>query len=210
MAQLKIVKADEVQPQNIRGFGKAAEQVRRLIATEKLFFDVDDVSPGFSPHHRHTHGKYRADGVEAEYPADFDEIYFILRGGGVIDRKRRGGRAGGATRRYDPHAAGRAGASTAQQRAREDPPRGDRRGAAAAHADLAISRARRFAHPHRGAAPRQPDGRVRVAQGPLCGVRAVRLGHTISCAKNTQLIQSKGDTHGAARASAHIRLPDGA
>jgi mannose-6-phosphate isomerase-like protein (cupin superfamily) len=91
MAQLKIVKADEVQPQNIRGFGKAAGQVRRLIATEKLFFDVDDVSPGFSPHHRHTHGKYRADGVEAEYPADFDEIYFILRGGGVMQWKTESG-----------------------------------------------------------------------------------------------------------------------
>jgi mannose-6-phosphate isomerase-like protein (cupin superfamily) len=91
MSQLNIVKADEVQPQNIRGFGKEAGQVQRIIATDKLFFNVDEVSPGFSPHHWHTHGKYRAEGFEVEYPADFEEIYFILSGRGVIQWKTEGG-----------------------------------------------------------------------------------------------------------------------
>ena len=91
MAQLKIVKSDAVQPQNIRGHGKEAGQIKRIITTEKLFFNVDEVSPGFSPHHWHTHTKYTANGVEVEYPADFEEIYFILSGRGTIQWKTESG-----------------------------------------------------------------------------------------------------------------------
>ncbi len=87
MAQLKIIKSNEVQPQNIRGFGKEAGQIKRIIATEKFFFNVDEVSPGFSPHHWHTHTKYTAGGYEVEYPGDFEEIYFILSGRGVMQWK---------------------------------------------------------------------------------------------------------------------------
>lgn len=87
MAQLKIVKADAVQPQNIRGFGKEAGQVQRIIATEKFFFNVDEVSPGFSPHHWHRHTQYKTESVEVVYPADFEEIYFIISGQGVIQWK---------------------------------------------------------------------------------------------------------------------------
>lgn len=91
MAQLKIIKSDEVKPQNIRGFGKEAGQVQRIVATEKLFFNVDEVSPGFSPHHWHQHDHYTAEGVKVEYPADFEEIYFILSGMGVIQWKTESG-----------------------------------------------------------------------------------------------------------------------
>ena len=87
MAQLNIVRSDEVQPQNIRGLGKEAGQVKKIIATGKLFFNVDEVSPGFSPHRWHRHTKYQAEGYEVEYPGDFEEIYFILSGRGVIQWK---------------------------------------------------------------------------------------------------------------------------
>jgi mannose-6-phosphate isomerase-like protein (cupin superfamily) len=91
MAQPKIVRSDEIQPQNIRGLGKEAGQVKKIITTEKLFFNVDEVSPGFSPHHWHTHSKYKAEGYEVEYPGDFEEIYFILSGRGVIQWKTESG-----------------------------------------------------------------------------------------------------------------------
>ena len=91
MAQLRIVRSDEVQPQNIRGLGKEAGQIRRIIATEKFFFNVDEVSPGLSPHHCHQHTKYKAEGYEVEYPSDFEEIYFILSGRGVIQWKTESG-----------------------------------------------------------------------------------------------------------------------
>ena len=87
MTQLKIVRLDEVQPQNIRGQGKEAGQIKRILATEKLFFNVDEVSPGYSPHHWHRHTKYKTEGYEVEYPADFEEIYFIISGRGVIQWK---------------------------------------------------------------------------------------------------------------------------
>ncbi len=87
MAQLKIVRADEVQPQNIRGQGKEAGQIKRILATEKLFFNVDEVSPGYSPHHWHRHTQYKTEGYQVEYLADFEEIYFILSGHGVMQWK---------------------------------------------------------------------------------------------------------------------------
>ena len=87
MTQLRIIKSDEVQPQNIRGQGKEAGQIKRIIATEKLFFNVDEVSPGFSPHRWHQHTKYASDGHAVEYASDFEEIYFILSGRGVIQWK---------------------------------------------------------------------------------------------------------------------------
>ena len=87
MTQLRIVQADQVQPQNIRGQSKEAGQIKRIIATEKFFFNVDEVNPGFSPHRWHRHTRYRAEGYEVEYPADFEEIYFILSGHGVVQWK---------------------------------------------------------------------------------------------------------------------------
>lgn len=87
MAQLNIVKAGDVQPQNIRGFGKEAGQVKRIIATPKFYFNVDEVNPGYSPHHWHRHDRYKTETHRVEYPADFEEIYFILSGCGVIQWK---------------------------------------------------------------------------------------------------------------------------
>jgi len=91
MAQLKIVRSDEVQPQNIRGFGKEAGQVKRLVATGKFYFNIDEVSPGHSPHHWHQHTKYRTDTHEVVYPDDFEEMYFIVSGRGVIQWKTESG-----------------------------------------------------------------------------------------------------------------------
>lgn len=91
MAELNIIKADQIQPQNIRGQGKEAGQIKRIVATEKFFFNIDEISPGFSPHSWHTHTKYRAEGVEVEYPSDFEEIYFVISGRGVIQWKTEGG-----------------------------------------------------------------------------------------------------------------------
>ena len=87
MAELNIVKADAVQPQNLRGQGKEAGLVKRIISTEKMFFNVDEISPGYSPHHFHTHSQYTVDGHKIEYPADFEEIYFVISGKGVMQWK---------------------------------------------------------------------------------------------------------------------------
>ena len=87
MAPLNIIRTNELAGQNIRGFGKEAGQVKRVIVTEKLFFAIDEINPGFSPHQWHRHTKFRTESVEVEYPSDFEEIYFIISGHGVMQWK---------------------------------------------------------------------------------------------------------------------------
>lgn len=91
MAQLNIVKTSDVQPQNIRGLPKEAGQIKKIIATERFFFNVDEIAPGYSPHHWHKHDQYVHEGIKVEYPADFEEIYFVLSGTGVIQWKTESG-----------------------------------------------------------------------------------------------------------------------
>ena len=87
MSEPRIIKADAVEPQNLRGQPKEAGQVKRILATGKLFFNLDEVSPGHTPHAWHRHTKYVADGHEVEYAPDFEEIYFIVSGKGVFQWK---------------------------------------------------------------------------------------------------------------------------
>ena len=91
MSQLKVIKAADVPVQNLRGLPKEAGQIQRVIVTEKFHLNIDEVSPGYSPHHWHRHTKYTADGVEVEYAADFEEFYLVLSGRGTIQWKTEGG-----------------------------------------------------------------------------------------------------------------------
>ena len=91
MSQLNIVKLSDVPPQNIRGLPKEAGQVSRIIATEHFFFNVDEIAPGHSPHHWHRHDKYRTETHEVVYPANFEEIYFVISGHGVVQWKTEAG-----------------------------------------------------------------------------------------------------------------------
>lgn len=87
MAQLKIIKGEELESESIRGSGEGAGHVTRVIATEKFFFNIDEVNPGHSPHHWHRHVNFQNDTHKVEYPADFEEIYYIFSGHGVIQWK---------------------------------------------------------------------------------------------------------------------------
>jgi mannose-6-phosphate isomerase-like protein (cupin superfamily) len=87
MTPLRIIKSDAVKTENLRGQGKEAGQVKRIVATDKFFFNIDEISPGFSPHRWHRHTKYTTEGFEVEYAPDFEEIYFVMNGRGVIQWK---------------------------------------------------------------------------------------------------------------------------
>ena len=91
MTELKIVRAADVQPQNLRGQPQEAGQVKRIMASEKLYLNVDEVNPGHSPHRWHRHTQYEAGGQRIEYAPDFEEIYFIMSGRGVIQWKTESG-----------------------------------------------------------------------------------------------------------------------
>ena len=92
MAELKFVMSDDVKPQNIRGLGREAGQVKRIVATDKFYFNIDEINPGYSPHSWHRHTKYRHEGIEVEYPSDFEEIYYIVSGHGIVQWKNADGR----------------------------------------------------------------------------------------------------------------------
>lgn len=94
MAELKVIKAGDTRAQNIRGLPAEAGQVQRVVVSDKLFFNIDEVAPGFSPHHWHVHDGYKADGMEVRYPSDFEEIYYILSGHGVVQWKDASGKVG--------------------------------------------------------------------------------------------------------------------
>ena len=91
MSQLNIVKAGDVEPKNIRGLPKEAGQIKRIVASDSFFFNVDEIAPGYSPHHWHRHDQYVHEGVKVEYPSNFEEIYFVLSGKGVIQWKTESG-----------------------------------------------------------------------------------------------------------------------
>ena len=91
MSQLNIVKANDVEPKNIRGLPKEAGQIKRIIASDSFFFNVDEIAPGYSPHHWHKHDQYTHEGVKVEYPSNFEEFYFVLSGKGVIQWKTESG-----------------------------------------------------------------------------------------------------------------------
>ncbi len=91
MSPLNIIKAGAVKTQNIRGLPAAAGQIARIVATEHFFFNVDEIAPGHSPHHWHRHDHYVHEGVKVEYPPEFEEIYYVLSGTGVIQWKTESG-----------------------------------------------------------------------------------------------------------------------
>jgi oxalate decarboxylase/phosphoglucose isomerase-like protein (cupin superfamily) len=91
MQQIKIIRSDEVKPQFLRGLSAEGGQAKRIILTEKMFLNLDEVNPGFTPHRWHTHTKDKTEESEIDYPKDFEEIYFILSGRGVIQWKTESG-----------------------------------------------------------------------------------------------------------------------
>ncbi len=100
MAQIKIIKSNEVEPQGIRGLPEEAGQIRRVVSSEKLFFNIDEVAPGYSPHHWHRHDGYTVGGFKVEYPADLGNLLYSQRERrrAVEDRERQGRRTEGRAR----------------------------------------------------------------------------------------------------------------
>jgi mannose-6-phosphate isomerase-like protein (cupin superfamily) len=91
MEQIKIIRSDDVKPQSLRGLSEEGGQAKKIIVTKKMFLNLDEVNPGFTPHSWHTHTSDKAEGYEVDYPEDFEEIYFIISGRGVIQWKTESG-----------------------------------------------------------------------------------------------------------------------
>jgi len=98
MADIIIVRSDEVESVLIPGTTeKEAGWLKRImypprVNTKGSFLAVVEVSPGYSPHRWHRHARDKYEGYEVIYPKDFEEIYYIVRGSGVVQRKTEDGK----------------------------------------------------------------------------------------------------------------------
>lgn len=97
MEGIKTIKLDEIETQPLPGvkgnenWGKAG-WVKRImyppnIMTKGTFFGVGEINPGYSPDGWHTHTRFKSDLYEVVYPKDFEEIYHIISGSGIVQWK---------------------------------------------------------------------------------------------------------------------------
>ncbi|MEW6262700.1 MAG: cupin domain-containing protein [Thermodesulfobacteriota bacterium] len=96
MARPIIIRLEEVSAQPIPGAGPEAGFMKRVlypprIETQGLFFAYCECRPGFSPHRWHTHQGDQAEGYRVEYPPGFEEVYYVIRGQGVMQWERADG-----------------------------------------------------------------------------------------------------------------------
>lgn len=91
----KIVKNGDIVGQPFPGAQAGSGWMKRVIypphvQSKGTFFGVAEVHPGVSPHRWHTHVSDKAEGYSVEYPHDFEEIYYIIGGNGVVQWKEDG------------------------------------------------------------------------------------------------------------------------
>ena len=55
-----------------------------LCATAFLYAGIEYVKPGESPHRWHSHDYDKGDKFEVIYPKDFEEVYIIIEGQGIL------------------------------------------------------------------------------------------------------------------------------
>lgn len=98
MEQPKIFRLNEVTAKPLVGpGGSEAGWMRRVIypgtiETAGTFLGIAEVNPGYSPHRWHTHTTDHFDKYEVVYPTNFEEIYHIVSGRGIVQWKAEGGK----------------------------------------------------------------------------------------------------------------------
>ena len=93
MAEVKVFRFSETESAPLVG-EKSMEGgwIKRIVYpqnvdTKGLIFGYVEVNPGHAPHRWHNHIADKARGFEVVYPKDFEEIYFIISGSGVVEWK---------------------------------------------------------------------------------------------------------------------------
>jgi len=93
MEKIRIFKLSEAESRPLPAQKENAGWVKRVIypphfiTNNGTFFGVGEVNPGFSPHRWHNHDRDKAEGYSVEYPKNFEEIYYIVSGTGVMQWK---------------------------------------------------------------------------------------------------------------------------
>jgi mannose-6-phosphate isomerase-like protein (cupin superfamily) len=98
MEDVKIIRPDAVEPTLLPATrGKEAGWLKRIVFppnvdTKGAFFGVAEVNPTYSVHRWHSHVRDKAEGYEVVYPENFEEVYYIISGTGVVQWKTDGGK----------------------------------------------------------------------------------------------------------------------
>lgn len=93
MADPKIIRMKDTDPRPLPGTGgKNGGWIRRVIyppqiQTHGAFFGLAEVNPGFAAHRWHTHVRDQDETYKVEYPKNFEEIYHVISGTGVMQWK---------------------------------------------------------------------------------------------------------------------------
>lgn len=97
MEDPKILRPGDIAPDPLPGAGKNSGWLKRIIyphtiGSKGITFGIAEVLPGYSPHRWHTHTIDKGEGFEFIYPKEFEEIYHIIKGRGVVQWKEKDGR----------------------------------------------------------------------------------------------------------------------
>ena len=92
MVKPAIIRGTEVQPVTPPGAGKESGWMKRIVyppqaKTNGVFLGISEVNPGYSVHRWHRHTSDKGEGYQVTYPENFEEIYYIVRGDGLIQWK---------------------------------------------------------------------------------------------------------------------------
>ncbi len=87
MGQIKVIRSDEVKTQPYGGSREKEGQIKRILRAKKMYMSLSEINPGFTAHPWHNHTTSKAEGYRIDYTDDFEEIYFVVEGSGVIEWK---------------------------------------------------------------------------------------------------------------------------
>ena len=98
MDEIKIFRFNDIESVSLVGQSNTqGGSIKRIIYpqnvnTKGLIFGFVEVYPGHAPHRWHNHVTDKAPGFEVVYPKDFEEVYYILSGRGVVQWKTEAGK----------------------------------------------------------------------------------------------------------------------
>ena len=97
MEDVKIFRQRDIESSLLPASGEDAGIIRRIIypphvLTKGIFMGIAEVNPGYSPHRWHTHSTYKSEGYKVVYPENFEEVFYIVSGSGVMQWKNQDGR----------------------------------------------------------------------------------------------------------------------
>jgi len=93
MEEVKIFRLRDIESHPLAAIhSKEGGFIKRIIYplnvnTKGLIFGFAEVNPGYSPHRWDAHIADKAPGFEVTYPKDFEEVYYIISGSGVVQWK---------------------------------------------------------------------------------------------------------------------------